>query len=342
MSLKNLNAKNKIHKYFKDKLSNKKINNIYKKFEKSLNINQSFLVAVSGGPDSLALAFLAKVYSLKKNISSKFIIIDHGLRQESKNEANEVKKILGKNHINAEILRWKGVKPTKNIQSLARKERYDLLFKKCHKLKMNDILLGHHQDDLIENFFIRMFRGSGLKGLISLRKKTNILEKNLIRPLLNQKKKDLIFVSKNVFNFFVEDPSNKDEKYQRTKIRILIEKFKKYGLDNQKILKLIKNLKHSDYVVDFYVKENLKKNVSLISKKSEFILNSEFFHQPYEIIFRSLSELIKIVGQKYYSVRGKKIDMIIEKIAKNSSLKLTLGGCIIEKVSQTVILTKEP
>ena len=341
MSLKNLSAKNKIRKYFKSKLSNKKINNIYKKFEKSLNINQKFLVAVSGGPDSLALAFLAKVYSLEKNVPSNFIIIDHRLRRESKKEAHQVKKILGKCHIDAEILTWKGAKPTANIQSLARKKRYDLLYKKCQQLKINNILLGHHQDDLIENFFIRMFRGSGLKGLVSLKKEGHIEEKNLIRPLLDQKKNDLIFISKNVFNFFVKDPSNEDEKYQRTKIRNLINQFKNHGLDNQKILKMIKNLKNSDYVVDFYVKDNLKKNVTFMSKKNEFILNSKFFHQPYEVIFRSLSELIKILGQKYYFVRGKKLDMIIEKIIENSYLKLTLGGCIIKKVSQTVILTKE-
>ena len=63
MSLKNLSAKNKIPKLFKDKLDNKRVNKIYKNFEKSLDLNQNFIVAVSGGPDSLALAFLAKIYS---------------------------------------------------------------------------------------------------------------------------------------------------------------------------------------------------------------------------------------------------------------------------------------
>ena len=67
MSHKNLSAKTKIPKILKDKLNNKKINQIYKKFENSLNLNESFAVGVSGGPDSLALAFLSKIYSLKKN-----------------------------------------------------------------------------------------------------------------------------------------------------------------------------------------------------------------------------------------------------------------------------------
>ena len=66
MSLKNLSATTKIPKILKENLKNKRINLIYKKFEKNLNISKSFGVAVSGGPDSLALAFLSKVYAIKK------------------------------------------------------------------------------------------------------------------------------------------------------------------------------------------------------------------------------------------------------------------------------------
>ena len=94
MSRKNLNVKIKIPKIFRDTLKNKKINAIYKRFEKSLDINDKFAVAVSGGPDSLALAFLAKVYSINKKIPSKFFIVDHKLRKESTVEARQVKKIL--------------------------------------------------------------------------------------------------------------------------------------------------------------------------------------------------------------------------------------------------------
>ena len=298
-------------------------------------------MAVSGGPDSLALAFLAKVFSVKKNIPSKFIIIDHRLRKESRTEANKVKMILKKNFINAEIIAWRGPKPLKNIQSLARKERYKLLLKKCRDLNINNILVGHHQDDLIENFFIRMIRGSGLKGLVSLSEKSNIEGKILIRPLLDQKKEDLVFISKNIFNFYVKDPSNENENFQRIIVRNLLNQLKKNGLDDKKILKMIKNLKKSDFVINFYVLQNLKNNTFLSKKSDKIILNSKFFIQPYEVILRSLSELIRIVGQRYYTVRGKKLDLIIDKIDKSSSFQATLGGCIIKKVSQTVILRKE-
>ena len=341
MSLKNLSARNRIPKILSKKFNNKRIKLIYKKFEKTLNINENFIVAVSGGADSLALAFLSKIYSIKKNITSRFFIVDHKLRPNSTLEAKKVKKILKMHFINADILTWKGKKPQKNIQSLARKKRYDLLFAECNKLKIKDILLGHHQDDVMENFFIRMLRGSGLKGLISLDKKTQIEDKNLIRPLLKQKKNDLTFVSKHVFNFYVKDPSNEDEKYQRIRIRKLIKQLQMDGLDKEKFENTINNLRRSNKVINFYVKENIEKNSFFSVTKKTLTLNKEFFEQPYEVIFRSFSDLIKLVGNKYYSVRGKKLDRIIDEIGNKKHLKVTLGGCIIENVNHTVIISKE-
>ena len=341
MSLKNLSATIKIPKLFRDKLKNNRINKIYNRFEKSFNINENFGVAVSGGPDSLALAFLAKIYSIKRKLVPKFFIVDHKLRTESTKEAKVVKDLLKQILITPEILTWKGKKPSKNIQSLARKKRYELIYKRCDKYKINNILIGHHQDDLFENFFIRLLRGSGLKGLISLDKENKIGDKNLLRPLLDQKKEDLVFLSKNVFNFYVQDPTNNDEKYQRIKIRKLIKELQKNGLDKNKFFKTIKNLKYSNKVVNFYVSENLKKNTFFSNRSNKLILNKFFFYQPYEVIFRALSESIKLIGKKYYSARGKKLDKIIKDIENNQSFRATLGGCIIEKVNETVIISKE-
>ena len=341
MSLKNLSVKTKVHKNLRNKLNNKRINLIYKRFEKSLNIKENFAVAVSGGPDSLSLAFLAKVYSLKNKLKIKYFIVDHRLRKESTDEAIKVKKILKKFSINLEILTWRGKKPLKNIQALSRKKRYDLLFLECDKYKLNNILLGHHQNDLFENFFIRILRGSGLKGLISLSNKTMINKKNLFRPLLDQKKEDLIFLSQNIFNFYIKDPTNDNEKYQRIKVRKLIEELQKNGLDKRKFFKTIENLKSSNSVVDYYAKENLKKNAFFSEQDKKLILNKNFFVQPYEVIFRCLSDSIKLVGQNYYPARGKKLEKIIKVMKNDDPFKLTLGGCIIEKVNQSVIITKE-
>ena len=340
MSLKNLSV-NKIPKFLKNKLQNKKIKRLYKNFEKNFNFKEDFVVAVSGGPDSLALAFLAKIYSINSGLRCKFFIVDHGLREESSKEANIVKKVLSDASIKSEILTWKGKKPKSNIQSIARKIRYGLLFSKCNQLKINNLLLGHHIDDKVENFFIRMIRGSGLKGLVSFGEKNKINNINLIRPLLQFQKRDLMFISTFVFNFFVKDPSNDNILYTRTKIRKIIFDIQKYGLDKDKLFLTISNLKKSDQTIIFYVEQNKRLNSFFNARKKELVLNQDFFEHPYEITFRSLTDSIKLIGEKSYPVRGKKIDNILEKVKKNKLIKETLGGCVIKKVSQTVIIKKE-
>ena len=340
MSLKNLNAI-KIPNKLKLLLLNKKIQKLFKIFERNFNLNDPFIVAVSGGPDSMALAFLAKVYSIKNNLKSEYLIVDHKLRKQSTNEAKKVKKILNNFNINANILTWKGKKPSKNIQSLARKKRYELLFSKCNKLGIQNLVVGHHQDDVYENFFIRMIRGSGLKGLVSLEKNTRINSINLIRPLLDFEKKDLEFISKQVFNFFVNDPSNENVIFKRVEIRNIISEFKESGLNKDKLFLTLKNLRSSNKALKFYVQLNKEQNSFFHKDKAELILNDNFFKHPYEIVFRSLSDSLQLIGNKYYFARGKKIDYILKKIQKKTLRKETLAGCVIKKVNHTVIITKE-
>ena len=172
------------NKYFK----NTKIKKIYKVFRKNFYSqidNNRFCIGVSGGPDSLALAFLCKSFSEEFNSKFLALIVNHNLRKGSENEAIKVKKILVKHKINAKILNWRGAIPKSNIQFYARNLRYSLLEKGCKKFKTNNLVLAHHEGDLIENFFIRMFRGSGLKGLSSFNVKSYSIGNslNLIRPL---------------------------------------------------------------------------------------------------------------------------------------------------------------
>jgi tRNA(Ile)-lysidine synthase len=340
MSLKNLNVI-KTPKNLRLKLSNKKIQRLFNTFERSFDVQEAFAVAVSGGSDSLALAFLTKIYSIKYSLNCRYFIIDHKLRKESTKEAKNVKKILNNFDIKTQILTWNGKKPSKNIQSLARKKRYDLLFSKCKQYKISNLITGHHLDDLFENFFIRMLRGSGLKGLVSLEKNTKFESINLIRPLLDFEKKDLEFISNYIFNFFVKDPSNENTKFQRIKIRNIIKEFKNNGLDRDKLYLTLKNLKKSNQALKFYVEQNKQLNSFLCNTKSKLVINKFYFNHPYEVVFRSLSDSLKIIGGKYNFARGKKIDLILEKIKKNTLKKETLAGCVIKMVNQTVIITKE-
>ena len=222
MSQKSLNVSKKTHKFLLNKLKDKRILQIYKKFENDLVINQDFIVAVSGGPDSLALSFLAKIFSIKNFLNVKYFIVDHKLRKESTSEARYVKKLLKNYSINLNILTWIGLKPNKNIQSIARQKRYELLCDRAKKHRIENILVGHHLDDLFENFFIRILRGSGLQGLISLDRETKKNNINLIRPLINLEKDDLVYISNHVFGSYVQDPSNQNDKFKRVKVRNLL------------------------------------------------------------------------------------------------------------------------
>ena len=341
MSPKNLNVSKKTHKFLLNKLKDKRILQIYKKFESDLVINKNFIVAVSGGPDSLALSFLAKIFSIKKLLNVKYFTVDHKLRKESTSEARYVQKLLKNYSINLNILTWNGIKPKKNIQSVARDKRYELIINKAKKYKIKNVLLGHHLDDLFENFFIRILRGSGLNGLISLDKEIQKNEINLIRPLINVDKKDLIYISNNVFGSYIKDPSNEDDKYKRVKVRNFLTQLSSEGLDRNKFFLTIKNLKIANENIKFYIKKNLEENVTILKKKECAILKESFFIQSNEVVFRSFVEIIQIIGKRYYPVRGKKIDKIIQLINLKSSFKVTLGGCIIKKVNGTIILSKE-
>ena len=345
MNQKNLSVKNKIHKKILSHLKKKKIFDIFKEFSSSLNLSykENFAVAVSGGPDSLALAFLAKCYSLKNKTKVKYFIVDHKLRKGSTLEAKTVKNILSKIDINCKILNWNGKKPSTNIQSQARDKRFFLLAMECKKNNITNLLLGHHLDDLSENFLIRIVRGSGLNGLISFNKKTKYKDQNLsiLRPLLNLEKNDLIYISKKVFNFFIQDPSNINKDFKRTRIRNLLQSLEKEGLDKKKLILTINNLKDSDKSIRFYVDRNLMQNAIFLKKKNIYILGQNFFDQSHEIIFRSLTRILQILGKKHYPVRGKSVNELIREINAKSFSKVTLGGCYIDRVNETILISKE-
>ena len=343
MSPKNLNASNKTHKNLLENLRNKKIFQIYRKFENILKLNKDFIVGVSGGSDSLALCFLTKIYSIKKTLNVYYIIVDHRLRKNSSTEAQSVKNLLKKYNIKSDILTWYGKKPNSNIQSLARNKRYSLLINRAKKLNVKTILTGHHLDDLYENFFIRISRGSGLNGLVSFSEKTQRNNIDILRPLINFEKEYLNYVTTEVFKSYIIDPSNEDDTFKRVRIRKLIKNLQNDGLDIKKFLLTIKNLKDSNDTIKFYVAKNLKDNSYIYKDKNKIILNEEFFNQPHEVTFRSLTEIINFVGKKYYSVRGKKVDKIINKLKSEirASFKVTLGNCIIYKVNHSIIVVKE-
>ena len=184
MKKKSLSVKKKNHNNFiLDKLKFSKIKHLYKQFESTLDIysnDKNIAIGVSGGPDSLSLCYFAKCYALKNNIKLYFYIVDHKIRKNSTSEALKVKSILRPLKSKCKILVWRGKKPKSNIQKIARDNRYSHLIKECEKFNGKSILLGHQMNDLHENFFLRMSRGSGLKGLTSLGKNSEFSNKKIL------------------------------------------------------------------------------------------------------------------------------------------------------------------
>jgi len=103
----------------------------------------------------------------------------------------------------------------------------------------------------------------------------------------------------------------------------------------------INNLKDSNKSIKFYVDRNLEKNLVFKQNKNIYILNNDFFYQSHEVIFRSLTKIIQKLGKKHYPVRGKSISGLIKGISKKSFTKVTLGGCFITRINETIFISKE-
>ena len=320
----------------------KNLSEVYGVFKKKLETSKikSSVVAVSGGPDSLALVALAKAYSHEKNIKFYFVLINHNIRKDSLKEANKVKLLLKRHNITLKVLSNRE-KILNNIQSNARNIRYKMLSKFCLKKKIKSILTAHNLEDQVETFFIRLSRGSGLTGLSSMEKKTTISNDiKLIRPLLDVKKINLINISKKIFGKYFKDPSNNDDKYLRTKIRALKKPLIASGINYEQIIKSINNLASSKKILDDYLKEILK-NIAIKSKKEVLLNLSKFKILNNELKMRVLNESIKILRKNYYNPRSKKVLSLVKNLSKKNFKKATLGGCIFLIKNDQICLKKE-
>ena len=344
MKRKNLIAIKKVKKK-KLLFKNPKIQKFYVNFKSIIFKDikyKSFAVAVSGGSDSLCLAYFSKIYSSEFSNKIHVIIVDHKLRKESHKEALKVKEILKKGKIPSRILSWTGKIPKSNIQKNARNIRYSLISNYCLKKSIKYLITAHHNDDQIENFFIRLLRGSGLTGLSSMSVNTKYSNHlKIIRPFLNLNKIDLKYVTLNYFKTYIKDPSNKDEKFLRVRIRKYRKDMEREGLDTRKITKTIKNLISANQAINFYKNKALYKHVSFLSKNKCLINKQILSEEAGEIIFKSFSDILSLVSGTYYPPRSKKVINLIDRIKKDKFTKSTLGGCIVEEKDNFILISKE-
>ena len=341
LNAKIVNPKIKILYHLKDK----KINKIYNIFKLNSKIdlkNSKIAVGVSGGVDSLALTFFLKCLSIEKKLKIYYFHVDHNLRIDSSNQAKYLSKFLKKFGIKIQILKWKGPKPLSNIQKIAREKRYKLIFNKMDKYDIKNLFIGHHRGDLTENFIMRLVRGSGLDGLTSFNNiYTQYNDKNIYRPLININKQNLNYISNKVFKFYINDSSNYENKFQRTRVRNILTNLKREGLDISKLNLTIKNLTYSNLSINFFVKKNIESNCRINYKKKIAFFNNDFLNKPEEIVFRSISQILGKINGNYYPPRGKKIIRLINDLKGPKFKKTTLSMCVIEKYGNSYLITKE-
>ena len=337
MSKKNssVNLKNNFEK-FKD------LSAIFHNFEKGLNKlnSRSFLVAVSGGPDSLALAALTKLYSITNTKKFYYVLINHNIRSSSRKEAKQVRALLERFGMKLFVIHNKK-KIQKNVQGEARKIRYENLINFSKKKRISTIITAHNLEDQVETFFIRLSRGSGLAGLSSMRTLSRLNNNiHLYRPLLDVKKKFLVKISKVVFKKYFQDPSNFNNKYLRSKIRKLKRPLKKSGIEYDQIIKSIKNLASSRLTIDQYLKNIFKE---LIKKSgNEILINLEMFKKiSPDIKISVINEAIKKLRKNYYNPRSKKVLNLINSFENKRFVKSTLAGCVFSKKKDFLCLKIE-
>lgn len=176
-------------------------------------------VAVSGGPDSMALALLAHAWAAAEGGSLLALIVDHGLRPESAAEAARVAGWLGARGIGSRVLAWEGPKPASGIQAAARAARYRLLGAACREAGILHLLLAHHAGDQAETVAMRAERRSGPGGRAGMPAVREEAGFRVLRPLLPVPKARLIATLQAAGQPWVEDPGNRSPRFRRGRLR---------------------------------------------------------------------------------------------------------------------------
>jgi tRNA(Ile)-lysidine synthase len=208
---------------------------------------KGLLIAVSGGPDSTALLLMATEWAKRRGKPRiEAATVDHGLRPESADEAKAVAKLCARLGIGHRVLQWKGVKPTSRLQERAREARYRLLVDHAKTIGADAVVTAHHADDQAETVLFRLLRGSGVAGLRGMDVMSARDGMTIARPLIRLKKRDLIAFANARGAPFVDDPSNTDPRFARTRLRALLARLGEEGLDAEALDRLARRARETE------------------------------------------------------------------------------------------------
>lgn len=296
-------------------------------------------VATSGGPDSLALCLLLKLWITKKQGKLISLTVDHRLRPDSAAEAQQVNQWLTAHGVEHHTLTWFEEKPTTDIQNKARQARYHLLEKWCETHQILHLFLGHHGGDQEETVLQRLLHASGPVGLQGMRACTYRPFGRLLRPLLKLSKQQLIHFLDAHHQPYFNDPSNLNLSFERIKMRALLPQLE--GLTNTPYPLSQLALKCHDFseIAQDAVAKFMLEAVSL--HVFGFLqLNKDAFlalSQPLQTLV--LSHCLQTIGASPYPFSGTQLSGILKKIIQHQNT--TIGGCFIVHKSLEIWIVRE-
>lgn len=215
----------------------------------------ALVLAVSGGPDSVAMLWLMARWrrALKHGPRLVAVTVDHQLRSEARREAADVKRLACELGVEHRTLRWGGVKPETGVPAAARGARYALLLKAARQCRAAHILTAHTRDDQAETVLMRMARGSGIAGLGAMARQSPREGAIILRPLLDVPKARLLATLDEAKVPYALDPTNKDARYTRPRLRALMPLLAAEGCDARNLARLAGRLGRANAALELMV-----------------------------------------------------------------------------------------
>lgn len=304
-------------------------------------------LAVSGGPDSMALALLAAgwVRSIGRS-DVPALIVDHGLRPDSAQEAEMVaarlESIAG---LCPEILRLSLAPLQTGVMEKAREGRYACLAARCSEEGISFLLLAHHQDDQAETLLMRLAKGSGLDGLCGMRAvQTYDSCLTLIRPFLDVSKRALVATCEAFEVPYVSDPSNENDAYLRPRLRKSMQVLEKEGLSSSRLAVTAARLGRARAALET-ISARAFEETRLPDGSGSVRLDAEALRQwPEEIRLRVILRALSVLDPDFVSsnIRLEKLENLVDLLFLDEPPpRRSLGRFLFSRRSGNIILERE-
>jgi tRNA(Ile)-lysidine synthase len=312
---------------------------------------RGLVLAVSGGPDSTALLVLAARWAKRRKRAPKLVAVtvDHGLRAQARREAAAVKRLARRLGVTHRTLRWSGKKPKSGLQEAARAARYRLLAQAAEHAGYAHILTAHTLDDQAETVLFRLARGSGLLGLAGMAHASPLPIGGegaifLVRPLLGIPKTRLIATLKAARVSYAEDPSNRDPRFTRARLRRLMPALAREGLDARGLARLAGRMRRVESTVEFAVTAAREALAPGPWREGEPITfeTARFASLPGEVALRLLGRAIAHIGDEG-PVELAKLEALYDALRQTDSrLRRTLAGALITLGNDSLTIARAP